>query len=295
MVKMENLIAEDGIVRNLIRDYPYISTEYILRTTEEIRRGGERPGPLEAEILRKNQEYRLALEYCQNYVNAIKTILDGNFPDKRSIIERTRDNHRGNLIVSSEIWRIIITEPEKYKLQQLRSAREKAGIINQMYDALPMGRTTRASATTHEFETDLLKANVSEDVVLGIDSINFEHIHNYFYKCVNNHGFNIESILSYCKSGIQDGRNCSSCPTCREPMDKKLYKQAKQITDLQGPLLDKTLEVEPDLEDTGLALNSDYDPERIRLVTEMVKMIAYLSNETIENELVYYAKGINKK
>lgn len=129
-------MEDDGILDELIRDYPYISTRYILRTAEEIRTGGGRPGPLEAEIREKNREYATALKYCQEYVDDVQTILDGVSPNKKTLLKRTANGHKNRLIASVTIWQIIITEPEKYNLQPLKISREKAAIINQMYNAL---------------------------------------------------------------------------------------------------------------------------------------------------------------
>lgn len=133
------------------------------------------------------------------------------------------------------------------------------------------------------FETDFNKAIESSTLVVAPDTVTYEHIINYYYKCQSSqpHCFNYETIVNYCTKKESDN-NCFICPYCKLPFDKKLYKQPKILFDLKDELFEKLI-----LDGN----RENYDLERMKEVLELIRVLNKIDTESIRNE----TKNIIKK
>lgn len=114
---------------------------------------------------------------------------------------------------------------------------------------------------------------VEEGLITSIDPVSYEHISDYYYKCTSSipHYFSFSTIFSFCGRGGLDA-DCTVCSICKSEMDKRLYKQPKEMFELKEALYDKVL-----LDNVG----GDYDEERIYIITELLKNISSETNESL--------------
>lgn len=137
------------------------------------------------------------------------------------------------------------------------------------------------------FETDFDKAIQSTTLVVTPDAISYEHILNYYYKCQSNqpHCFNYETIFNYCTKK-EFGNNCFICPYCKAEFDHKLYKQPKILFDLKDELFEKLI-----LDDE----REDYDPDRMKEVLELMRVLNKIDTKSIRDETKYYKEKLRNE
>lgn len=122
------------------------------------------------------------------------------------------------------------------------------------------------------YETNFDNAR-EEGLITSVDPVSYEHISDYYYKCIGSipHCFSFSTIFSFCGRGGLDA-DCTVCPMCKTEMDKRLYKQPKQMFELKEVLYDKVL-----LDSSG----EYYDEERIYIIVELLKDISSDTNESM--------------
>jgi len=161
----------------------------------------------------------------------------------------------------------IIKELKDYQSKKPRDSKAKAAIW----------LVSSGDDGSGSYETSISKAKQSEDLEANFDVINYKPISDLYYKCVNKHCFNSESIMNYCQSPLND---CLVCPTCRGKMQKDLYKQPEIIQNIKDKFFECMLNED----------NEEYDIERINLMSKFLDVIKRISNKSISDETEEVAK-----
>lgn len=289
-------LEQDERISQLGMTYSHLSLSYLSAIAREQESGEYRGlGPIEARARSDNERYATIFGYCKGYIASIsRVIFREGVKNAKQMIAEVRRTYRDRLQRAVDEWQYFSSNPAKFKLETIKREFSTIKIINKMYDVL-----TQDEDTTYGFETDKNKAIIVPFPILTIDSVSLTHISNYFYKCVNNHCFNMDTILDYCRHGAINTesdntvRTCSVCPECKRKMDKRLYKQAKIIENIHGELLDNMLEKAPNI-DGATKINTDYDPERINLVAELMDCVARFDKKSLRSEVGYYRESLGQ-
>lgn len=212
------------------------------------------------------------------------------FQDELSIFYKNRFEYESEkyqelyLFARDFYMNIQARKREKERLERERIEQERReyyrlaneSLVQNMHETYTYGIAGR-EPQKKIFERDLRKAIESETVEVGVDSISYQHIHDYYYKCTNikYHVFQLQSVLDYDEKGNHFGRNSSVCPTCTFPMDFRLYKQHLSFEKLKTDLFEKVLTNDKEIE--------NYDLSRVECIAEMITILTNLDTDEINN------------